>query len=250
MKKGEVRADDNPKFDFYVAAIQHKERQKMPDVGASTDRRALTNAIAETRQIRALVCFVCAQVKVDSGQGSCKSDITLCSTNGEVLHEAGHRDFRSIRYNLSMPFFKATYVAGVESHAQPWRCRAECLEKGWEWRCTFRFSRHRHEDLEMLCCPEDVERCTGVHDATEVCRKCKIPLCESCRSYLVKNAGGNEGALKEDGTVEVLPFCIPMALANDNMWGYTTSVLIRYKVRVVLILRTLFLFSPRRREIN
>ncbi len=212
----------------------------MPDVGISVDRRALANAIAETRHIRALVCFVCAQVKVDNGR-TVNSDITLSSTNGVVLQKAWRDDFRSIKYNLSMPFFKSTYVAGRESHCQPWRGKAECLDNGWEWRCIFRFSSQRQDYLEMLCCPEDVERCKGLHDDTMVCRNCKIPLCESCRSYLVKHAGGNEGACKAmDGAVEVLPFCIPMALANDNMWGYTTSVLVRYKVGVLFVVFIVF----------
>ncbi len=42
----------------------------MPDVGASVDRRALTEAVRVTGKIRCLVCFACGQVTLDNGDES------------------------------------------------------------------------------------------------------------------------------------------------------------------------------------
>ena len=64
------------KYDYYIKAIQHLEEQKMPDVGLSVDRRALSEAVRLTKHVRCLVCFVCAQVKLDTGDEN-TTDISL-----------------------------------------------------------------------------------------------------------------------------------------------------------------------------
>ena len=216
-----------PQLDFYIAAIRHKEEQKMPDVGISVDRRALTNAIAETRHVRALVCFVCAQVKVDTGILH-KTDITLSRENAKLIDEKHKKNQGVIYYNLSAAFFRSTYMKG--DNEQPWRRSPEFENNDWEWRRIFRFSQKGSDDMEMLCCPEDCLPCGGDHDETVLCRDCYIPLCSKCRSYIAEENAGNAAARISDDTMESLPYCIPMALVNDNMWGYTTSLLVKYKV--------------------
>ena len=218
---------DDPVFDYYIAAIQHQERKKMPDVSDAVDRRALTEAIASTQHVRALVCFVCAQVKVDTGKDHTHSEITLPSKNTQIICEARRRDYNSVKFNLSLPFFRETYMQGP--NASPWRNATELDEDKWEWRRIFRFSEHARDTLEVLCCPEDVESCKGKHDEHTICSRCSLPLCSSCRAYFSIEAGGNEGSFVEGGVKTALPYCIPMALVNDNMWGYTTSLLVRYQ---------------------
>ena len=69
--------------------------------------------------------------------------------------------------------------------------------------------------MPLLCCPEDIELNTYKckHPEYEVCKQCRVPVCSNCERLLWKGRG------------------IPMALGNDNMWGYVTSLIARYKVR-------------------
>ena len=165
---------DDPVFDYYIAAIQHQERKKMPDVSTAIDRRALTEATASTQHVRALVCFVCAQVKVDTGNDYTHSDITLSSKNSQIICDARQRDYNSVKFNLSLPFFRETYMRGP--NAAPWRGSEELNEKTWEWRRIFRFSARPNDTLEVLCCPEDVEKCNGHHDEHIICSQCHTSL--------------------------------------------------------------------------
>ena len=68
-----------------------------------------------------------------------------------------------------------------------------------------------------LCCPEDVQHCGAPHPLHEICRSCRVPVCTECKWHLAES--------------EPEAYRIPMALANDNMWGYTSDIIARYKVR-------------------
>ena len=90
----------------------------------------------------------------------------------------------------------------------------------------------------MLCNPEDTVQCSEHHEPQEVCAKCQIALCRTCRSYLEIARKTDENIIHQRAVAnevsempEPLPYCIPMALANDNMFGYTSSLLVKYKVR-------------------
>ncbi len=69
----------------------------------------------------------------------------------------------------------------------------------------------------VLCCPEDVEHCGGAHGEEEICKMCRAPLCSDCRWRRLQEDEDN--------------FRSPMSLANDNMRGYTCSIIAKYKVR-------------------
>ena len=67
----------------------------------------------------------------------------------------------------------------------------------------------------IMCCPEDVQpcfRCKKTKD--ELCGDCQIPLCWSCETAF-----------------RFSPHVIPMGLCNDNIWGYSTDLIAKYKVR-------------------
>ena len=72
----------------------------------------------------------------------------------------------------------------------------------------------RAAPVPLFCCPEDVKKpdppCCGPN---ENCQKCKVPVCRYCRLKLWKDQG------------------IPVALCNDNFWGYATDLIFRYQVR-------------------
>ena len=56
-------------FDFYSAAISSIERRNVPKVGYSIDRRSFGQVMQcyNDEKVRSLICFVCAQVKPDTG---------------------------------------------------------------------------------------------------------------------------------------------------------------------------------------
>ena len=57
------------------------------------------------------------------------------------------------------------------------------------------------------------KRC--VQEKLQLCNACRIPLCRTCADCIVFNHTSE----------------IPMVLANDNFWGYTSDLIFRYKVR-------------------
>ena len=71
--------------------------------------------------------------------------------------------------------------------------------------------------LRILCCPEDVNARKGqrCHHADDVlCAHCEIPVCCTCESKWRK--GENHK--------------FPMAIGNDNLWGYTSDIIVKHKV--------------------
>ena len=226
------------KYDYYERAVQHKAEQKMPEINASVERRSLVSAVEKTRGLRSLICMACDQVHLDSGQGE-TSDITLSSENSDMLHRI-YTDTvnpEAITYNFSLKFYKDNYTEGSKDN--PWRHDAECLNESWEWRRIYRFNKKDVEDMEMLCNPEDIEPCPKCSEAEgkNLCRACAIPLCAKCKSYLriafsKQNLSfENHLRFRKTGERKPLPFCIPMALANDNMFGYSSSLITKYRVR-------------------
>ena len=102
------------------------------------------------------------------------------------------------------------------------------------------------EEAKVPYAPTEAER--EEHEKTHtICAACSIALCTDCLSYLKKAqcqyniALQTEQRYQETGIREPLPYCIPMALANDNMWGYTTSLTATFKVRWTEI-RRFYLF--------
>ena len=69
----------------------------------------------------------------------------------------------------------------------------------------------------ILCCPEDVNarksrRCQ--HKDEFLCSNCEILVCYKCQGNW--NKGENHK--------------IPMCLASDNFWGYTSDIIVKYRV--------------------
>ena len=225
-------------YDYYERAVQYKAEQRMPDVNTSVQRRALENAVEQTQNIRSLICLACDQVHLDSGREDV-TDISLTEENSVLLHDIYTRSANpeALTYNFCMKFYKANYAEG--STDNPWRHNAECLDSGWEWRRRYRFNVKGVEDMEMLCNPEDIRACAECagNQCQTVCRHCAIPLCRKCKTYLryafskENLAYANHCHQQRTNERRTLPYCIPMALVNDNMFGYTSSLIARYRVR-------------------
>jgi len=72
------------------------------------------------------------------------------------------------------------------------------------------------EKLKVLCCPEDIVSCDQ-HEPNIICSGCKLPICSECFACL---ANGNS-------------YGSPMALCNDNFWGFLSSFIVKYEVRFI-----------------
>jgi hypothetical protein len=77
--------------------------------------------------------------------------------------------------------------------------------------------------FDLLCCPEDVVRSatcqhqtsSGVDERHIVCKDCLVPVCAECY----------------DSICHAPLYASPMALANDNIIGYTFKTILQYKVK-------------------
>ena len=67
----------------------------------------------------------------------------------------------------------------------------------------------------ILCCPEDIRPCFRCKSSKDsICGDCEVPLCVSC-----------------EVAFRFSPHVIPLGLCNDNLFGYTTHLISKYKVR-------------------
>ena len=199
---------------YYCAAIAERERENMPLIGPSIDRRVFKwlQHAANSERVQSLICFICCQVKTEVACFRDTSDIRY--HDGSIFERAYASG--STNLNCSLAFFRTRYANEADGDANPFKNAADIADDCWEWRRVFLFADgKRRPSMDMLCCPEDVKHCGGEHPQTHICKKCQVPVCTECWRRLVR---------RND-------FGIPMALCNDNFWGYTTSIIFKYKVR-------------------
>ena len=206
-------------FDFYEAAIEWKAQQAMPSVGFSIDRRSLrlVNDVFNGDIVFSLICMVCAQSKPHTGLRSRRVDGKFAKLSevqyrdGSLLQTWKLRNLDHFDNNFGFRTFMHRY-------GEEWKtagCHDEDLQElgptRWEWHRIL-LGRRQSDGFEILCCPEDI-RCTQGHDPSDICAECEVPICTSCYSKLNTESD------------------VPMALANDNMWGYVSSLIFEHKVR-------------------
>ena len=79
------------------------------------------------------------------------------------------------------------------------------------------FDHSAPRNFEIICCPEDVE-CDAHERGSIICGKCRVPVCRTCRKRL---------------DVQHIVLGIPMALANDNFYGYAPEFIYKRRVRFI-----------------
>ena len=91
-------------WDLYKQGIAILQRQIVPIVGPSVDRRTIDQLaqVYNNKRIRSLICFCCAQIKVDTGR--CRSRISFRSTRWLLGLGAN-----TITKNFSMETFRRRY---------------------------------------------------------------------------------------------------------------------------------------------
>ena len=118
--------------------------------------------------------------------------------------------------NMGLSTFLSRYAEGRERGEGPFARAPEFDADNWEWKREFVLQKGQLR-FTALCCPEDVEHCGDSHPAHVLCERCEFPVCFRCYHIMVHNSAQHVG--------------VPMALCNDNMWGYTTSIIVQHKVR-------------------
>lgn len=195
----------NHNMALYCAAIRLKEQEHMPLVGPSIDCRAIRqlHSVCEG-SLTMLVCACCATKRIHL-RGTRVSEIE--QRLGADVWALG-RDVLEV--NFSMERFRRLYGHG------PAFAEDTDLQAGNNWLRTLVTSEPGPRKMEILCCPEDVSHC-GEHASHEVCSKCLIPICNECW-----------GTMKQE-----IDYGVPMALCNDNFWGYMSAIVARHGVRFV-----------------
>ena len=213
---GEMALTERDQVDFmafYCAAIAVREREGMPAVGVSIDRRTfkLLADVYNGDVVYNLVCFICAQSKTHTGLTSRDGTVELSDIQFKSpgwLHQAFGRHPDSTERHLGL----STYVERYASEASsPMTNAPELRATDWEWKRWMEVAGGLR--FALICCPEDVECAAKKHAPGEICKRCRVPVCESCAPRIWKGQG------------------IPMALANDNLWGYAPALIAKYKVR-------------------
>ena len=195
-------------YDYYLEAIAQREREQMPIVGPSIDRRVFKHIrLSQSEEaVQALICLCCARV--------------FSSTNGDsVIAYANMEEYfdrinaRSFEMNWDFNEYERRYMQHGVLRDHP-----DLARNAWTWRRRLRCSKYKGHSI--LCCPEDVhcmQLNRGRHEEADVCKDCFYPICRGC-FFKSKNS-------KEDVVA------IPQALTNDNFWGFVTEVIYKYRVR-------------------
>ena len=208
-------------LDYYEEACKVKERQGVPTVGLSVDRRVLSHLqeVLQPDSIQCLMCFICSERHLGI------KGIDRHGTQGDVgdiaYHSLGEFESKSerdgrdgvFRENLDFGIYCKRYASadrgGVSAAISE---DPDLAPDCWEWRRKIR--RKNKTEPVAFCCPEDVQNC-GKHDPNTMCSACRAPFCHSCWNVIADPSR----------------IRIPQALANDNYQGYVHEYIARNRVR-------------------
>ena len=223
-------------WDLYKQAVATKERNSVPAVGASIDRRCFEHLVQvyNDQTIRQLLCFCCAQSKTDVS--TCRSSIGFRSTKWllgiqpkTLLHNFSRSEFEQKFARPGTPLAKRGSTGVTNDLQAPdfteWTMRidptaidqflhSKRMDSGpdsSEWE-ILELKKH-----ELICCPEDVQ-CERTHAEKTLCLHCKVPICKTCQVLLESKK------------------IVPTGLCNDNWIGYPQAWV--YEVGVTWMERT------------
>ena len=193
------------------------------------DRRVfnlLTNACND-HSVCSRICLVCAQMKTDiagehihekGAKIQYKKGSAITRVRGKWIADlyAHHDTTKSFNLNLDYAFFMRRYAEGYGDDLGPLAGCTALRADDWEWRRRFKRMKGVDSDIVLLCCPEDVRCSSGLHAENEMCEHCEMPICAECAMVMQRRSGNQ---------------CVPMGLCNDNMWGYASSLITKWKVR-------------------
>ena len=213
-------------YSMYMLAVHEKEREGMMLVGLTKDRQIHRGISCVMQHVQAKICFCCAQTHTcvplwermaprNCGRVGAESHSGISHfTVQEALVAFYHRDQHNFHVHLGLEEFKRRYCAEAQPGGNPFHDDTTFTTATEDWRQTLVLPRSG-DTIDLLCCPEDVIHCPKCASSEkQLCQDCHIPLCRECAACIVHNASPGS----------------PMALCNDNFWGYTTDLIYKYKV--------------------
>ena len=199
-------------FDFYCAAVEERERQGMPPLGVSRDRRVIRTLLNEynDENVMALVCFCCAQVHTTT-HASGTSEGRCAEVQYVLLERLLAVDMHVLEYTFGLERFLRHFPNPAPGYSGPPGSRYPSPDApAHPWIRTLRWwANGMGQELRVLCCPEDVRHC-GRHteEGEVICSSCSVPLCAECYHQLLRPPGR-----------------IPsLSIANDNFIGYVSDL--------------------------
>ena len=222
-------------LDYYTRALQLREETKMAEVGYDMDRRTLGifSHYGSDTQVHSLVCFVCAQIHTDTtGSAHAKGQPYTLD-----YHDVwkGHWYPERLKQRTEIRYYS------VDQSLLTWRANhpdsfTSCMTRaaydslysrdkplpGEAWTRTVRTKRAGKEEGEeaLLCCPEDEEESAANRTDGVLSGDARIPICTECIEQFPLDGKHRRGVPS-----------IPMALGHDNYWGFSTDLIVRYRVR-------------------
>ena len=184
-------------FSIYSAAVAQTEKQSVPVVGWSVDRRALARCAEKLnpKVFGAYICACCARVGCSGDAG----EIGYLSA-GNLFAQG---DVQSFLFSWDAELFRRRFAkdhVGLQ----------DVLQTG-DWTRTLVGG--RHSGANVVLCPEDI-KCDTKHAAAEICLSCRVPICRSCLETYCTGP-------------------VPEALCNDNLLGYCPAWMYEVRVRYI-----------------
>ena len=204
-------------WDIYKEACSVQERQNVPVTGPSVDRRTCerTAHVYNDECVRALICFACARVKVDTGRmNSAIRFITgkwlFSLPPGSLVKNFSMAEFTRRYRTPGSPLAERSCGGGdvVSADFTDWQLSLhekyiQLLNKtiGHAEEISWQDLRELAQ-TKLLCCPEDHICENDCKERKRICPSCKVPVCKECLVILMQNK------------------IVPQALINDNFQGY------------------------------
>jgi len=224
---------------YYLYATCLREQEHIPIIGPSVDRRmlALMQRAINSRTVCSAMCFACTGIHTFVEKWSKMHQECVEDASGDIdrssifrnRHVHSEISWHTVRDtllrwsreqtqafldNFQLKRYRDRYASNSSPDGNPFLHCQELLEgNSWEWQRELLLPQGGVQVL--LCCPEDV-RCEKAHAKHQLCPECLIPICKTCHLAAWS---------------QKCNYRIPMALANDNFWGYTTSLISQYQVR-------------------
>ena len=120
-------------------------------------------------------------------------------------------------YNINMlrSKFMERFANPANDTDAPWQHSDILDADNSEWQRTLKTKKPFPRIDRVMCCPEDARPCPACKkNEDQLCEECEIPMCHGCEI-----------------ACRFSPHVIPMGLCNDNILGYATYLIAKYKVR-------------------
>ena len=216
-------------IDLYEEAIAILEREQFPLIGPSVDRRALETLTRDYKDdsVRSLICFVCGQIHTQMPGPNSEIEYQDKKWFGKLGQETLEVnlgwDSWFVRYGGEAPLLRYGPGQSEENPKNEWCCKL-CLPPKFvtlelfgcpeDWQCEQRPPRKASDGARKQFLVEHGQGSST--DVATLCTSCSLPVCRSCRISLATAKGR---------------FNVPMALSNDNWYGYVQDIIARHDAR-------------------